>query len=298
MDFLTHAFSMILLGGHMDIYLVCFGVIGTVLPDMDILMQRLSDTDPRLYIFSHGGITHSIAGSLLLSVTGFFTVCLMKLSGILSPPADPVFQIFGLGMMIGGALLHVAFDYLAYPGIPLFYPFSDEKYTLGIFPGPSIFLSIVSIVFLLMLITGLITEFADTSGIYVWGIVFFAVIAFAFIKKGFVAGRFRGHEAIPTLNPLHWIIVSGDEKEYTVRRYSLTKGVYGEAVYKKTDGVGEEDIKDLADDPDMKRLRYYSYLVVFEQRPEGIRAYDPLRVSGLIFYPPKFREYLAKKPKS
>ena len=298
MDFLTHAFSMILLGGHMDIYLVCFGVIGTVLPDMDILMQRFSDTDPHLYIFSHGGITHSIAGSLLLSVIGFFTIFLLQISGILSLPAEPGFWIYAPGMMAGGALLHVTLDYLACPGIPLFYPFSDKKYTFGIFPGPSLFLMIVSFAFLVLLITGLITEFAGTSGIYAWGIVFFAAIAFAFIKKGFVAGRFRGHEAIPTFNPLHWIIVSGDEKEYTVSRYSLTKGVYGESVYKKLGGAGVEEIKALADDPEMKRLRYYSYLVVFEERPEGIRAYDPLRVSGLIFYPPKFREYVVKLPAS
>jgi len=275
----------------MDIFLVCFGIIGTVLPDTDILMQPFSDTDPRLYVFSHGGITHSIAGSLLLSVTGFFTVCLLQLFGILSLPADPGFWTFGLGMMTCGALLHVTLDYLACPGIPLFYPFSDEKYTLGIFPGPSIFLSIVSIVFLVLIITGLITEFADTGGIYTWGIIFFAVIAFAFVKKGLVAVRFRENEAIPTFNPLHWILISDNGKEYTISRYSLTRGVYGESVYKKTDGLGEEDIKDLADDPEMKRLRYYSYLVVYEQRPEGIRAYDPLRVSGLIFYPPKFREY-------
>lgn len=132
---------------------------------------------------------------------------------------------------------------------------------------------------------------SGTDRIYTWRNVFFAVIAFAFIKKGFVAGRFRGHEAIPTFNPLHWILISDNGKEYTVSRYSLTKGVYGESVYKITDGVGEEEIKGLADNPEMKRLRYYSYLVVFEQRSEGIRAYDPLRVSGLIFYPPKFRKY-------
>nr|WP_245543612.1 metal-dependent hydrolase [Methanoplanus limicola] len=274
----------------MDIYLVCFGVIGTVLPDMDILMQRFSYTDSRLYIFSHGGITHSIAGSIILSVTGFITICLLQLAGILSLPAEPGFRIFGFGMILGGALLHVTLDYLACPGIPLLYPFSDKKYTLGIFPGPSIFLTIISVVFLVLLITGLITEFADTGGIYTWGIIFFTVIAFALIKKSFVAGRFRGHEAIPTFNPLHWILISDNGKEYTVSRYSITKGVYEESTYKKTDGVGEEDIKGLADDPEMKRLRYYSYLIIFERKDGKVRAYDPLRVSGLIFYPPKFRE--------
>ncbi|MDD4127941.1 MAG: metal-dependent hydrolase, partial [Methanomicrobium sp.] len=85
MDFLTHAFSVMLLGGHINIFLVCFGVIGTVLPDIDILMQRFlgSGSDSRLYIFSHGGITHSIAGAVLIAVAGFSTVCLMQLAGVL-----------------------------------------------------------------------------------------------------------------------------------------------------------------------------------------------------------------------
>ncbi len=290
MDILTHALSVILITGNIDILLVCFGVIGTILPDMDILMQRFSGTDPRLYIFSHGGITHSIAGAVLLSVVGFSSICVLQLAGVLPLPADPGFLVLGFGMMAGGALLHVALDYLAYPGIPVFYPVSDRKYTLGIFPGPSLFLTIVSVLFLVLLITG----FAGAGGIYIWGLVFSGVIVFSLVKKGLIAGIFRGCETIPTFHPLRWIIISENGPEYFVSRYSLTGGVYGESVYKKRDGVGEEEIEAIEDDPEMKRLRYYSYIVVFDRKEGKVRAYDPLRVSGLRFYPPDFREYVAE----
>lgn len=292
MDVFTHAFSVILPGLHQDIFLVCFGVIGTILPDMDILMQRFSGTDPRLYIFSHGGITHSIAGSILIAVAGFSSICLLQLTGFLSLPADPGVWILGLGMMAGGALLHITLDYLAYPGIPLFFPLSDKKYTFGIFPGPSLFLAVASLVFLILLIAG----FAGAGDFYTWGLVFFGFIAFSFIKKGLIANIFRGKKTIPTFHPLHWILVSEDGREYTVSRYSVTGGVYGESIYKKREGIGEEEIEALADDPEMKRLRYFSYLVVFEREPDNIRAYDPLRLSGLIFYPPDYREYVAEPP--
>lgn len=295
MDLLTHAFSVMLLGGgHLDILLVCFGVIGTILPDQDIFLQWFSGRDQRLYVFSHGGITHSIAGSILISVAGFSSICFMQLTGYLSLPGDPRFWVFGLGMMIGGTLLHITLDWLAYPGIPLLFPFSDKKYTLGIFPGPSLSLMVASVLFLLLLVTGLLA----TGDLYLWGVVFFGVIAFSFVKKGLVAGRFRGTVTIPTFHPLHWILVSEDEREYTVTRYSMTGGVYGESVYKKLDGVGEEEIKALENDPEMKRLRYFSYLVVFERKPGSIRAYDPLRLSGVIFYPPDYREYTAEPPES
>lgn len=297
MDALTHAFSVMLLSGHIDTFLVCFGVIGTVLPDMDILMQRFlgSGSDSRLYIFSHGGITHSIAGAVLLSIAGFSSVCLLQLTGVFGAfqfPEECGFWILGFLMMAGGALLHITLDYLAYPGIPLLYPMTDKKYTLGVFPGPSLFLTVTSVVFLVLFVTG----FAGAGDIYDWGIVFFGFIAFSFIKKGFVAVKFPNYKTIPAFNPLHWILVSEDSREYTISRYSLIKGVYQESVYKKRDGVGEEEISSLADDPEMKRLRYNSYIVVFERKEGIVRAYDPLRVSGLIFYPPDHREYLAELP--
>jgi inner membrane protein len=292
MDILTHALSVIFLGGSLDIFLVCFGVLGTVLPDMDILMHRFSGRDPRLYIFSHGGITHSIAGAVLIAIVAFSTICLIQLSGILSLPAEPTFWISGLGMIVGGALLHITLDYLAYPGIPLFFPVSDKKYTLGIFPGPSLFLTIASVVFLILLIL----RFAEAADIYTWGIVFLGIIAFSFIKKGLVTSRFRGKETIPTFHPLHWIIVSENDLEYTISRYSVTGGVYWESTYKKRDGVGKEEIEALEIDPEMKRLRYSSYLVVYERKEKKIRAYDPLRISGLMFYPPDYREYVDELP--
>lgn len=57
--------------------------------------------------------------------------------------------------------------------------------------------------------------------------------------------------------------------------------MYGESVYKKTDGVEEEDMRNFAGDPGIKRLKYYSYLVVSESISKGIRAYDSQRVRNL-----------------
>lgn len=291
-DLLTHAFSVILLAQHLDVFLIGFGVTGTILPDADILLQRFSDTDPHLYIFSHGGITHSIAGSLLLAIVGFFAICLLQLAGIISLPGDRVFWMLGLGMIMGGALVHITLDYLAYPGMPLFYPFSDRKYTLGIFPGPSLFLMLASVLFLIALITGI----SGMDDLFLYGIVFFSFIAFSLAKKTIIARRFRKKQTIPTFHPLHWIIVSDDEEKYTVSHCSLFGTVNKVVVYQKRDGVEEEEIEALADNPMMKRLRYFSYFFVSERKSGYIRIYDPLRISGLIFYPASHREFIVKPP--
>jgi len=289
-DSLTHAFSVIFLAEPLGRLLVGFGIIGTVLPDMDILLHPLSRRDPRMYIFSHGGITHSIPGAFLLSITGFLVIGLMQAAGFISLPAGLEFWIPGLALIIGGSLLHIVLDYLAYPGIPLFYPFSDRKFTLGVFPGPSLFLAGVSAIFLAFLITGV----TGIGAIYPWGMIFVAYIALNLVKWGIARYKFRNEQIIPTFHPLHWILVREKDDEYVICRFSLGRGVYESVEYEKLQGMEESEQKILADDPEMRRVNYFSYFTVAEKTADTIRIYDPLRVSGLIQYPPHFREYSIK----
>jgi len=293
-DLLTHAFSVILLAQPLGGQIIGFGIIGTVLPDLDILLHRFSEGSPRLYIFSHGGITHSIPGCIFLSIVAFSVIFLLGAAGFLSLPSGSEFWILGLAMVVGGSLLHIVLDYLAYPGIPLFFPISDRKYTLGIFPGPSLFLTGVSVVFLVLLVTGI----SDIDGIYVWGIVFSAFITLNFIKWGIATHTFRNQKVIPTFNPLQWILVAETADEYIIRRYSVTGGVYQNRVYEKMRDVEDDEIRTLADDPEMKRIRYFSYFTVAEKNAGFIRIYDPLRDSGLIRYPLDFREISVRSPVS
>jgi hypothetical protein len=52
---------------------------------------------------------------------------------------------------------------LAYPGIPILYPLSDRKYTLGIFAGPSLFLLVVIIGVLAFLLATQLTSVLEMS---------------------------------------------------------------------------------------------------------------------------------------
>ena len=270
--------------------LIGFGITGTILPDLDILLHSFSNRDPLLYIFSHGGVTHSIPGAVLLSIIGFLVIGLMQIAGFLSLPADSEFWILGLALITGGSLLHVVLDYMAYPGIPLFFPISDKKYTLGIFPGPSLFLLGVSVIYLVFLFTGV----TGIDGIFIWGGIFVAFIALHFIKWGIARYTFRNQKVIPTFHPLHWILVLEKDDEYVICRYSLTRGLYERMVYEKVHGIEGDELKILADEPEMRRVNYFSYFTVAEQNAGSIRIYDPLRVSGLIRYPPHFRELSIK----
>lgn len=286
MDSLTHAFSALFLAYPLGSQLAGFGIIGTVLPDLDIILHPLFRREPRMYIFSHGGITHSIPGAFLLSITGFLVIGLMQTAGFVSLPAGPEFWILGLAVITGGSLLHIGLDYLAYPGIPLFHPFSDRKYTLGVFPGPSLFLTGVSSIFLLFLITGV----SGIAGIFSWGMVFAAYIALNLVKWGIARYKFGNEKVIPTFHPLHWILVLEKDDTYVVCRYSLLRGVYESIEYEKLRGMEEEELESFADDPEMRRINYFSYFTVAEKNADSIRISDPLRFSGIIQYPPHFSE--------
>ena len=141
MDSVTHALaasSLFLALGHPE--LVPFAALGSVSMDFDVLLMWFPERNPKHYVFTHGGFTHSIAGSLIIGSIVFAAVAALTLAG-------PAAWLFGAGLglpgllaLLMGSLTHVFCDFLAYPGIPVLFPFTDRKYTLGIFAGPSFFL--------------------------------------------------------------------------------------------------------------------------------------------------------------
>lgn len=157
MDSFSHAFIIaipLLLAGNA--VLVPFAVIGAVIPpDIDGVFFLFPDDEPSRYIFTHGGITHSIAGASLLSLVAFIGLYLLSgISWFSRFFPEGVTMMAGLAIL-AGAMLHILIDYLAYPGIPLFWPFSTEKFTLGIFPGgPSLMILILSLGLLTLILTG------------------------------------------------------------------------------------------------------------------------------------------------
>jgi inner membrane protein len=43
--------------------LLPFAILGAVIMDADIFFSLISDSNPPLYLFTHGGIAHSLAGA-------------------------------------------------------------------------------------------------------------------------------------------------------------------------------------------------------------------------------------------
>ncbi|MDD1677414.1 MAG: metal-dependent hydrolase, partial [Methanomicrobiales archaeon] len=146
MDSLSHMLiAWILLQLVNGVYLLPFAILGALIPDMDIFSMVLSKRFPRLYIFTHGGFTHSIVGA---TITALAIYAGTLIAGVAL--SVPVWEL-GLApflVILAMGFVHLLLDALAYPGIPVLYPFSRTKYTFGVFPGPSIFVLGFTLVYL------------------------------------------------------------------------------------------------------------------------------------------------------
>ena len=289
MDSLTHGLVAAILAYIVGFpQLIPFAVIGVVIIDTDVLFSLISDRHPSLYLFVHGGIAHSLAGAVVMSVLAYAGIALATLAGVIDPALLVRAGPAGFTAVLAGAFLHIAMDLPATPGIPLLAPKSDKKYALFILPGPSIFLMAVSLFFLIWMALGVVT-LAD-------GMVAYAAILVAFILVRFVAflvsrSALRGTmRAIPQVNPLRWLAISDSGDAWTARDYRIGLGVADPVNYPKFKNTSPGEVAPCLTLPEVRRLRYYSYIMTSEKKDGAIILSDPLRVSGRLFYPPHFKQ--------
>ena len=282
MDSLTHALIItiiLVIVGSPE--LIPYGIMGAVLIDVDVVFSFFSDRDPRLYIFTHGGFTHSVLGVAIISACVALLSSLASLTGLL-----PAFGTAALAAIVAGALSHIAADYLAYPGIPLFYPLSDKKYTLGIMGGPSGFIMLGSIIFIVLVLTGK----ASLDGSWVYVIYFGAILGFSTITKSYATIKTKGH-TIATMNPFKWIVIDDLPGSYRFYKYDFFNRSSDSHTFEKYVGIDRAGAERYARLPELKRLFYHSYIVTVEKNGSGITYRDPIREANYIWYPPYFKSY-------
>lgn len=285
MDALTHGLTIsLILGGLGAGSLLFAGILGTIAPDLDILATPLSSRNPRRYILIHGGVTHSLAGGIPAALLAFGIALLVAVYLPILHEGGIVLTTGAVIALISGTLLHIFFDLLAFPGIPLFWPATDKKYTLGIFPGPSLFVFGLTLVFLVLFFTGVM----DLSAFRLYAVIFIAFMAFCAALKLVVSSRLNGI-TIPTRHPLHWLVLEDTGGSYLLSRYHLIRGSGDTTEFPKFDGVTSEEASRYRELPEIRRLYYHSYIVTVRRDGEDLVYRDPLRDEGIFFYPPYYK---------
>ncbi|HNX18238.1 MAG TPA: metal-dependent hydrolase [Methanoregula sp.] len=297
MDSLTHALAAAVITYILGVpELMPFAVTGVVIIDADVLYSLFSNRHPSLYLFVHGGITHSFLGAVVMSVLAYAGIALFSVAGII----DPAFLVragyYGFFAVLAGAFLHIAMDLPATPGIPLFAPKSDTKYALFILPGPSIFMFVISLVFLTWMAIG-ITTFEKGMPLYL--AIFGAFLLFRFVAYLFSRPGLRGTwRAIPQVNPLYWLAINDSGNAWTVRDYRIGRGIMNEVIYPKFTGTDSGEIARYQGLPEIRRLNYTSYIVTAKKEGDTITLSDPIRESERLFYPPQFKRVTLKESRS
>ena len=282
MDALSHALiASILFSAPGLTPLIPFAVLGAVIPDADIVFPKISETNPSLYLFTHGGIAHSIAGVFALTLLAYGMVVLLAAAGIIPASSIAAAGVYGFGAVLAGALLHLALDVSACPGIPVFAPFSDRKYTLGILPGPSLLLAVAALG-LVMVVTLPLLPFS--SAIVIYGSVVILYIAVRAAMFLVAAVKLPGRK-VPSINPFRWLVIQEDETSYKVRTYTLFFGYSGEAEFEKFRNTDAGELAVAAQLPKVRRFFFYSYIVTAERTGSVLILTDPLREKGYLYYP-------------
>jgi inner membrane protein len=265
--------------------LLPFAILGAVIMDADIFFSLISDTIPSLYLFTHGGIAHSLAGALVLSVLAYLTIVLIAFAGMIPLTALAGYGVYGFAAILSGALSHLAIDVLACPGIPLLAPFVDRKYTLGILPGPSILLAGSALGLVVVTVTRLLA-FQPALTLYAWTVLLYLTVRGGFFLVAL--NRLPGRK-VPKVNPFRWLVICEDETCYTVREYTLFRGSFSESVFTKYTDTSAAEVMSASGFPEVRRLFFHSYGVIAERTGSVLSLSDPLREKGYLYYPPHYK---------
>ena len=293
MDALSHALiALILFSSPSLAPLIPFAVLGAVIVDADIFFPAVSDNNPSLYLFTHGGIAHSLAGAAAMSLLAYFAVIVIGLAGVMPAGVIAGAGIAGYTAILAGSLLHIAIDLPACPGIPLLAPFLDRKYTPGILPGPSIFLAFTAVIVAmatamhLMPFGSILLLYGGTA------IAYLAVRTCVFL---FADARLPDRK-VPKISPFRWMTIREDHNSVIITQYDLYRGITGESVFIRYNNTSPSEVEKVSRFTEVRRFLFNSYTVTAERIGAVLILSDPVRERGFLPYPFKFKRVAVTAP--
>jgi inner membrane protein len=285
-DALSHALITIILFSAPGLLpLIPFAVLGAVIPDTDVLFPVISNRNPSLYLFTHGGIAHSVAGVLVISLLAYSIVVLLAGAGIIPSAGIATAGVYGIVAILAGALLHLLIDVSAIPGIPLLAPFSDTKYTLGILPGPSLLLAIAAAGVVVLTV---LTFMSFSSALALYGTIVLLYLAVRVVVFLIAATTLPGRK-IPLINPFRWLVIEENESSYTIRNSTFFRRPLKETVFEKFKNTDLQETGSSYHLPEVRRFRFFSYIVTAERKGSVLVLSDPLREEGFLYYPLNYK---------
>ncbi|MGZ7070559.1 MAG: metal-dependent hydrolase, partial [Methanobacterium sp.] len=138
MDFFTHFLVPFIILFALKSKNKLEGAFGGISLDFDtIFIAWIGFLVPYLFVFSHRGITHSFIFAAVTSTIFLFIISRKQIIGtinwIIRRDLRVEFTFKTIGIAYFGALTHLFLDFLTSKGIPLFFPFTLQRFSAEIY---------------------------------------------------------------------------------------------------------------------------------------------------------------------
>ncbi len=240
MDFFTHFLVPYIILFALKNRNKLAGGLGGISLDFDTFISWIGILIPSLFVFSHRGITHSFIFALVTSTLFLYLISRKQINGFISKvirrDITVKFTLTTIGIAYFGALIHLLLDFLTSRGIPLFYPFTIQRFSAEIY----YYIDITTVVIALIVLT--IIYFRLDSKYRTTAMAIFMIVLISFggirayekmnaLEDNPLSGNFTYISAYPTMDMFTWTIVKSDSKNgtYLTFKYStLDKQKYDE----------------------------------------------------------------------
>jgi inner membrane protein len=283
MDLFTHAFIPYIIAkiaGRSERDSRIFGFGGTV-PDFDSLFMWVPFLIPPAYAFTHRGITHSFLFALPFSAILLYFFSRGKVKRFMARfvTLDFDFSARSLGIVYAGSLSHIFLDWLTTGGLPLFYPFSEVRYSAYIFFYVDIILMIFSTFAVIAFLTKRLSVRQKHVVLYTLLFLFLTLGATRLSLKASMTDK--NMSTYPTTNISEWMVVQKGKDAFTVFQYNPTTKEGGQShLFPYTDKAKIQDLLDKANTiPNVRQFEFHATDVeVFAQRVDSawtLSFFDP-----------------------
>jgi len=225
MDFFTHFLVPFIILFALKSKYKLEGAYGGISPDFDtIFIAWIGFLVPFLFVFSHRGITHSIIFAGVTSTIFLFVISRKQVTGlierIVKRDLSVQFTLKTVGIAYFGALTHLFLDFLTSKGVPLFLPFSLQRYSAEIYYYTDILTAVIALIVILILYLRLNMKYKKAA----MAIFMIILISFGGIRvyeksisldENPVSGNFVYSAAYPTTDMFTWSIVQSDSTNST-----------------------------------------------------------------------------------
>jgi len=225
MDFFTHFLVPFIILFALKSKNKLEGAFGGIAPDLDtIFVAWIGFLVPYLFVFSHRGITHTFIFAAVASTLFLFVISRKQINEfigkIIRRDISVEFTWKTVGIAYFGALTHLFLDFLTSKGVPLFYPFTLQRFSAEIYYYIDTTTAVIALIVLLILYLRLDMKYKKAA----MAIFMIILISFGGIRayeknnalvENPVSGNFVYSAAYPTADMFTWTIVESDSNNNT-----------------------------------------------------------------------------------